>query len=71
MSLITLFLIIETKSQEHPSLIFILVSFIMALYVTETEHQEPHVFDEIFVMILMRLVMAITCIETKFQESEF
>ncbi len=41
------FLITETKSQEHLSLIFILVSFIMALLVTETEHQEPHVFDEI------------------------
>jgi len=52
-----MFLIIETKSQEHPSLIFILVSFIMALSVTEMEHQEPHVFDEIFVMTLMSLFM--------------
>ena len=59
MSLITVFLITETKSQEHLSLIFILVSFIMALSVTETEHQQPHVFDEIFVMILMRLFMVL------------
>ena len=57
MSLITVFLITETKSQEHPGSIFNLVSFIMALSVTETEHQEPHVFDEIFVMILMSLFM--------------
>ncbi len=51
------FFITETKSQEHPSLIFILVSFIMALSIIETKHQEPHVFDEIFVMILMSLFM--------------
>lgn len=57
MSLVTVFFITETKSQEPPILIFILGSFIMALSVTKTEHQEPHVFDKFFILILMSLFM--------------